>query len=226
MKPKNVAIIVTLLLSILLITGCPQERFRIKYEEEGVEEKVKEFSLSEISQETSRAFSIAYSDIFSDDNYLFSLAGFKPELEMEDILEGPVDVSILTPKNGAFLSGNTEVRVLAVALHPIKEVKFYVDGNLRETITDSPYVWNWDTSLETRTKHSLKVVASDGENEDEESVSLYVVVDGKIGFSPGNYTYKYGNVKNLSYYDPAAGSFYDVLKISSYDASSTVVYEI
>jgi hypothetical protein len=73
--------------------------------------------------------------------------------------EGPV-VEVLTPINGLYLFGNL-IRELNIAVpivigsitvevsavdnrSGIKEVLFYVDGQIKATVTNPPYTWSWE----------------------------------------------------------------------------------
>lgn len=58
----------------------------------------------------------------------------------------------------------------------INTVKFYVDGKLKETITQEPYTWTWNERMVVPPKHTLKVVGYDGDTEigNEEIGVLYI----------------------------------------------------
>jgi hypothetical protein len=68
---------------------------------------------------------------------------------------------------------DVEVDVINTA---IDTVKFYVDGQLKETVTQEPYTWTWNEQMIVPPIHTLKVVGYDGDTEigsDEISV-LYI----------------------------------------------------
>jgi hypothetical protein len=58
----------------------------------------------------------------------------------------------------------------------IDTVEFYVDGQLKETITQEPYTWTWNEPMVVPPIHTLKVVGYDGETEigNEEISVLYI----------------------------------------------------
>ena len=58
----------------------------------------------------------------------------------------------------------------------IDTVEFYVDGQLKETITQEPYTWTWNERMVVPPIHTLKVVGYDGETEigNEEISVLYI----------------------------------------------------
>jgi hypothetical protein len=43
----------------------------------------------------------------------------------------------------------------------VSEVRFFVDGELRETVTERPYEWTWDTGKETLGEHELTIESED-----------------------------------------------------------------
>ncbi|UCF49119.1 MAG: caspase family protein [Thermoplasmatales archaeon] len=46
----------------------------------------------------------------------------------------------------------------------IDKVEFYIDGVLKYTDTSEPYKWMWNENTPFRSKHTIKVIAYDGEN--------------------------------------------------------------
>jgi hypothetical protein len=75
----------------------------------------------------------------------------------------------------AIIIGMVDVEVDVINT-TIDTVKFYVDGQLKETITQEPYTWTWNEQMVVPPIHTLKVVGYDGDTEignDEISV-LYI----------------------------------------------------
>jgi len=53
----------------------------------------------------------------------------------------------------------------------VQKVEFYIDGDLKATVTTEPYLWNW--TAETIGKHTIKVIAY-GFNNDTASKEIEV----------------------------------------------------
>ena len=57
----------------------------------------------------------------------------------------------------------------------ISHVKFYIDNQLRDTDYTSPYQYDWDTATDNLGSHTIKVIATDNENnQTEKSISVTV----------------------------------------------------
>jgi hypothetical protein len=73
--------------------------------------------------------------------------------------------SISSPQNNQIVSGTVTITASASdSTSGIQKVEFYIDGKLKETDTDSPYQFSWDTSLETTTttaRHTIMAIAYD-----------------------------------------------------------------
>jgi hypothetical protein len=71
-----------------------------------------------------------------------------------------------------FIIGDIDIQVEAIDPSGINKVEFYVDGQLMETISDSPYHWTWTQNAFF--KHTIKVVAVDNfENEAEDEIMVW-----------------------------------------------------
>jgi hypothetical protein len=71
-------------------------------------------------------------------------------------------VSITAPAAGAVLSGVTAVSASAASsASSITKVEFYVDNELRATVTTAPYTWQFDSSTASNATHTLAAWAYD-----------------------------------------------------------------
>jgi len=67
-------------------------------------------------------------------------------------------------------------------------VDFYVDDQLMPSFTDdsAPYSWDWDTSGQSPWEHTIRVVATDNENNSrQDTVNLMLVTQADEGFEGG-----------------------------------------
>ncbi len=62
----------------------------------------------------------------------------------------------------AIIIGMVDVEV-DIKNDSINKVEFYVDNELMDTITESPYKWTWNEGLRPPPIHNLKVVGYNGE---------------------------------------------------------------
>jgi len=70
------------------------------------------------------------------------------------------------PSQGGFraiIIGKVDVEVDVGS--SVDKVEFYVDNELKETVTQSPYEWTWAERMTFPPIHSLKVVGYDGDTE-------------------------------------------------------------
>ena len=83
---------------------------------------------------------------------------------------------ILDPTDGSLVSGTTPVEADAAdAVTGVREVRFYVDDVWQATKSQSPYVWNWDTTKSSQGWHSIVARAVDAAGNDSAcSVSVEV----------------------------------------------------
>ncbi|MFB6346160.1 MAG: Ig-like domain-containing protein [bacterium] len=72
------------------------------------------------------------------------------------------EVDILNPADGGFVTGTTPFEADAIDTQSgVSSVEFLVDGGSRETDSDSPYGFDWDTTADTDGTHSLVSEATD-----------------------------------------------------------------
>ena len=94
----------------------------------------------------------------------------------------PPEIGFITPKCGrfhflgkpiftmpnlnTFLLGRTNITVAAHDDSAIEKVEFYLDGDLKKTLTSEPYEWIWKTPSLFKWKHTITAVAydDDGQN--------------------------------------------------------------
>ena len=96
------------------------------------------------------------------------------------VLEGTgeaagVAVEIASPSDEAHVKGTVRIKAVAIAQTGVTKVEFYVDDELKETDSTSPYVYQWDTTTFTEGIHTIKVTAYDVEEktaEDEVTVTV------------------------------------------------------
>jgi len=86
------------------------------------------------------------------------------------------NVSIKSPKSGALLSKLVKIEVDASDDKGLKKVEFYIDNILKNTDTQPPYEWNWDTAKGPSGNRTVKVIAYDVDNQTAEQ-SIQVTVD-------------------------------------------------
>ena len=83
-------------------------------------------------------------------------------------------VRILQPTKGFYIGnnrifsfltsiviGSIDVEVGAFDNDGIDRVEFFIDGELKESVTDPPFIWNWNEKMPFKFRHILKVKAFD-----------------------------------------------------------------
>ncbi len=218
-KLKLTLIIFTL---IVLIVGCAPKIEKIPRIPEVREKKLKEYSLSEVQKDSLLALAEGEIGVFEGDPILAQLEVFK-ERELVKAIRIP-EIMIIEPEEGAFLKGRVDVKCSIKNVKDVEEVRFYVDGVLRQTVKTSPFQWSWDTNVETKTSHTLKVVAKSKVGETQDTVNVYVVVEGSMGFPSTNYTSANGNVKAVTYYDVSSAQYLTGLLAQTYSTTATLTY--
>jgi thermitase len=88
----------------------------------------------------------------------------------------PPGGGIHSPGDGTVVSGTTEIEVSVTSETEVKGVDYYVDGNLLESVNESPYSYDWDTTATRNGAHSLsaKVRAKDRKDGELEAVSVTI----------------------------------------------------
>ena len=84
-------------------------------------------------------------------------------------------VSIISPSNGATVSGTTTVSASASDNVGVSSVEFRVDGALKATDSSAPYSFSWDTTTSSDGSHTVTANAFDAAgNSDSSSISVTV----------------------------------------------------
>jgi hypothetical protein len=76
----------------------------------------------------------------------------------------PPTVSITNPLNGQTVSSTVNITANAQDNVAVSKVEFYIDNVLKSTDTNSPYFYNWDTTLYANGNHTIKAIAYDASN--------------------------------------------------------------
>ncbi len=105
---------------------------------------------------------------------LFSNPGVSPAVMMMDTT--PPTASILSPANGASVSGTLSVMASASDNMGVTKIEIYLDGALKSTGTTSPYSYSWNTPAVTSGSHTLIAKAYDAANNVGTSASVMVTV--------------------------------------------------
>jgi len=83
-------------------------------------------------------------------------------------------VSLVSPQEGAVVSGVVAVSAEASDNTGVVKVEFYVDGSLSNTDTAAPYSFSWDTSASTDGAHTLGARAHDSSNNSTAAIPVSV----------------------------------------------------
>lgn len=211
---------------VLLVGGCARAPQVTKVPQAPPEEKPKEYPLSQIEQESAETLSGFSASPFAGDAVLAALEALKEKgVEEEVVVGGGPQVSLITPSNEDLLSGTVQVNALVIeGDKPVTEVRFYVDGEKRAVVNSEPYTWAWDTSVEARTAHDLRVEATDGTNEGSVTIRVYVAVQGSTALQGGEYISRGGHVRNETHYNYKAGTWFKSVYLESTNRTSYVVY--
>jgi len=69
-------------------------------------------------------------------------------------------ITLTHPSDGSLVHGLVQVRASVVSTDCVRHVVFFVDGIPQQTVTESPYIYQWDTSgLPLGSQHSLEARA-------------------------------------------------------------------
>ncbi len=88
----------------------------------------------------------------------------------------PPTVSLVSPANGATLSGTVGVTVQAADNVGVAAVKIYLDGDLAVELAQPPYSVPWDTTQEADGTHTLAAIARDAAGNETASATYSVTV--------------------------------------------------
>jgi VWFA-related protein len=99
---------------------------------------------------------------------------------LDSSMAAGVWVSFVTPKDGAEVIGEIEVKAEVVSARTVREVVFYLDGRPLAVVTEPPYRVRVNLGEENR-RHNLEVIATDVEGDEarESVTTLPVSVVGK-----------------------------------------------
>ena len=95
----------------------------------------------------------------------------------------PPFVSIITPLSTQTVSDTVVITGFATDNHEVSQVMFYVNGQLIQTVTDSPFTASWITyDLPNNSEHVLQITATDPSgNQSSAQPVLVTVVNEYIG---------------------------------------------
>lgn len=93
----------------------------------------------------------------------------------------PPSVSVVSPKQGAVVSGVTRISVKATDNVQVTCVSVYVDGTLIRTLDASPWRCDWDTTSAGAGPHTIRVVARDAWGNAAEAATWVTVKAGAAG---------------------------------------------
>jgi len=105
-----------------------------------------------------------------------------------------LSVAIVTPQNGATVSGVVTVSASVSSTYATKGVQFYLDGNpLGPEDTAAPYSVSWDTTSVANGAHSLTATAKDTKGSQATSKEIKVMVNNiSITLTPPSATVALG----------------------------------
>ena len=113
-------------------------------------------------------------------------------------------ISFAAPLNNATVGTTTTCRVNASDDKGIKQVQFFMDGNLIGTDTSSSYTCNIVNTQYTNGAHTLKAVVTDTANQTTET-QIAINITGGIGTSTGGSTGGSSTLPSIAFTAPAAG---------------------
>jgi len=97
-----------------------------------------------------------------------------------DNVDDPPVVEFISPKPGSMVMGKFKLNLDLYDDRGLKEVNFYVDGDLRETLSSEPWDIMWDTRDETLSSHTLKITAKDDKNQASEAEIIVTKIQGVL----------------------------------------------
>lgn len=75
------------------------------------------------------------------------------------------EISITNPQNNTTVSGTIDIQAEADDNVGISRVDFYIDGVLKHSATNAPYLYSWNTSSYSSENHIIKVTAYNNTNQ-------------------------------------------------------------
>jgi len=90
----------------------------------------------------------------------------------------PPVIAILSPVTGTMVSDSVEVRIYAQDNIGVEQVFLTIDDTLEVTLTDSPYVYLWNTyEYPNESTHLISAIATDSNNNQTTALSISVTVE-------------------------------------------------
>jgi len=96
---------------------------------------------------------------------------------------GTPSVEITSPSARSSVDGSVLIVATAESEFGIDKVEFYIDGVLKASRTESPYVWDWNTTFSSNGSHEIKAVAYNTDLKSTET-SISVVVNNAGDLAP------------------------------------------
>ncbi len=121
----------------------------------------------------------------NDGNISFSPSINFTIAESKDIVDPTV--VILNPQSGQVVEGIVNVVAEAKDDRSVQKVRFYIDGQLKDSTSSYPYMYNWNTAgYSDSTAHTLYAEAIDGGNNNAFSPVVTVTVYRRTGPTADN----------------------------------------
>lgn len=114
--------------------------------------------------------------IDASDNVGYSQAVAVTVVEGQNHDNLPPVVTILHPVGGQIVSGNVNIVAQASDDSEVDRVEFYIDGFLRQTVSNTPYDYLWDTTTEDSGAHGIFLRAYDTNENSAASTTITVTV--------------------------------------------------
>lgn len=94
-----------------------------------------------------------------------------------DQTDMPPKLYIMYPVSGVTVWGIVTVVAIAADDMAVSKIEFYVDDVLKNTDTEQPYIWTWDTTSDGPGNHIIKTIAYDTLNQTgEDSITVKVEI--------------------------------------------------
>ena len=80
-----------------------------------------------------------------------------------------LSIAVTSPTHGSTVSGTVGITTSVTADNLVSKVEFYIDDELKETDTATPYSYSWDTTAVSDGSHTLTVKVTDTESQTAEA---------------------------------------------------------
>ena len=130
----------------------------------------------------------------------------------------PPFVSIITPLSTQTVSDTVVITGFATDNHEVSQVMFYVNGQLIQTVTDSPFTASWVTyDLPNNSEHVLQITATDPSgNQSSAQPVLVTVVNEYIGIINNFTVLETENTLSLNWDAPNNAESFKIYKDGSF----------